>query len=1275
MKKRNWVFKLNTALILMVAGACAFAAPNNLYANNTHDAGTSAAQNLLSGSNAVNLTSNTPNLMSDNSNNLKADPDQAGDTEKPGGVYADNPNDYSIKYLNMLFGHVGNTLHGGVSGQTIGHLFYIFNQGILIACGIWVLLTLVRILGKLIDGNVQEVSKEGKAFLSICLGIVLVIPSPKTGYSTIQDIIMKVVVQGVKLANGIWDYQVDQFQRHSHVFDNPPQQSPWINNGGEDDPEYTYSSIMLTTIPAKINGSLYNMLSKEMNYYQSEIDCEQGGCGDDPHPLINDTLPPAPGALGSVAINTNYNAASTGDPVVFSANLADITFTRKTSDQPFASNLISAANTLEGTAKSLVCESTSHPDNADSKLCQGMPKPNYANSANLLIGISTSLAESARDYYSLQRIKNEKAEDTDHTSMNCMARWQEADEMKKEYAPGAMEEYKKELEDWSNKYTDMDDAWKNIENNETYKKYHGDAYQKAYQAEDCHSGNWGWAGGPLAGFIGLGADVACQRNSRDYMGVGDVGAWGMEDTGSDLSDPANSEANRLATCKSSLKNGTTNGWPSGNVGEAMYPDATDEQLTSLCENFGSILYQIWHNDSPFHAGLSQAEKDALLKEIPDPADLPTGDKPTPPTPLPPDSSKFDQIKSCTDVLALKMKSSGWIMAGAYYWLIAHQDQKMASLASNKKKTFDEYSVGHKMFAALSALVFSGSSSDDDGSGGSGDYTPDNPSIKKLEKQVEDNSAEQFRDTGADMGQIDVNDPTSNGITAQLSWAANAFHSIIAGESENVKTFSGNNGKSASENQADGIGTKSGNSGIKNFSLKNPGIMGELYGVQGSLFPQMINQVYFLQKFILNVAQQLNNPNIDPQSIIASIGIGMIYQGGYASLGYLHMMISLVITILISMVILAVALMVPFAGGSIVMVGSTGLALLVSFVKIMGGMLKKIGVTFMAMGAIMAFYVPIYPWIVFTFAAVGWFIAVIEAMAAGPLICLGMTNPQGHELASSLKQSVMLLLSVFIRPALMIIAFIMSMILARVLLFYMIQGFLMLLGTLFDGNSSDYCKYIFNTGGTAQTNPDNGGISMSTKCDGKVGTNVNLWNSLFNLSSHSADIGNAQYAHTISMDNGDGSTGQAADLSHNLLKADTPVAYRPKMGLDGRPDAKGYEGVFQFIMMMLSMPIMLGVLTYMTYKIINHAYSLVFLVPENVLKWIGAQSAGDTRNMMQSAEGSKDMASRGAKSGAKGGQKAMDAGEQSTSALGKAGGSLGAKAAGKGGAALAKGKKQ
>jgi len=102
------------------------------------------------------------------------------------------------------------------------------------------------------------------------------------------------------------------------------------------------------------------------------------------------------------------------------------------------------------------------------------------------------------------------------------------------------------------------------------------------------------------------------------------------------------------------------------------------------------------------------------------------------------------------------------------------------------------------------------------------------------------------------------------------------------------------------------------------------------------------------------------------------------------------------------------------------------------------------------GAILAYYIPMYPFVLFTFAAVGWFLLVIEGMAAAPLVCVGMTHPEGHDFLGKAEQAMMLFLSIFVRPALMIIGLLGSMVISFVAFKMLIVGFAGVLSSLMPG---------------------------------------------------------------------------------------------------------------------------------------------------------------------------------------------------------------------------------
>lgn len=123
------------------------------------------------------------------------------------------PTDYSVAYLSQIFGTVGNVLQG-MSGQMMGHLFAIFNKGVMVVAAIWLGYTTLTISLR----GAQEGSFMGQnrnvpvLLLRIALGFALIIPSSATGYSLLQDLFMKIVVQGVGLADYGWNVALNYMQ-------------------------------------------------------------------------------------------------------------------------------------------------------------------------------------------------------------------------------------------------------------------------------------------------------------------------------------------------------------------------------------------------------------------------------------------------------------------------------------------------------------------------------------------------------------------------------------------------------------------------------------------------------------------------------------------------------------------------------------------------------------------------------------------------------------------------------------------------------------------------------------------------------------------------------------------------------------------------------------------------------------------------------------------------------------------------------------------------------
>lgn len=119
----------------------------------------------------------------------------------------------------------------------------------------------------------------------------------------------------------------------------------------------------------------------------------------------------------------------------------------------------------------------------------------------------------------------------------------------------------------------------------------------------------------------------------------------------------------------------------------------------------------------------------------------------------------------------------------------------------------------------------------------------------------------------------------------------------------------------------------------------------------------------------------------------------------------------------------------------------------------------------SIGYIDAYYVPFFPYMMFTFGGIAWLMAVIEAMVAGPIVALGVTHPEGHDALGKAEQAVMILVNIFLRPSMMIIGYMASIALSYVSVFILNTGFVRIMQFLLPngGNAGDSITDIANTG--------------------------------------------------------------------------------------------------------------------------------------------------------------------------------------------------------------------
>ncbi|MBY0377919.1 MAG: DotA/TraY family protein [Gammaproteobacteria bacterium] len=109
---------------------------------------------------------------------------------------------------------------------------------------------------------------------------------------------------------------------------------------------------------------------------------------------------------------------------------------------------------------------------------------------------------------------------------------------------------------------------------------------------------------------------------------------------------------------------------------------------------------------------------------------------------------------------------------------------------------------------------------------------------------------------------------------------------------------------------------------------------------------------------------------------------------------------------------------------------------------------------MSMGAILAYYFPMIPYLVFTFATIQWLVLTIEAMTAAPLMALGILHPEGqHEVFGHSSMGIAILSTVFLRPPLMIVGYFASTLMCYVVVLLINAGFFFAANSMLSGDSS------------------------------------------------------------------------------------------------------------------------------------------------------------------------------------------------------------------------------
>ncbi len=306
-----------------------------------------------------------------------------------------NATDLSVAYLAQIFGTVGSTLHG-TSGQMLGMLFYKFNEGVIVLAGLWLsYLVFTTVLRSAQEGSFMGQNKNvALLFLRIALGVGLLIPNPTTGYSVLQDIVMKIVVEGVSLADETWSYGLDYMANGGSLWIRPFEgttggdygSSSMINAAGEKTMLVNFSNKIFNNEVCMVASSLVTQPTQTSTVSNTGVANTGSITTTAFHPIVDtkNYRIDFPGVGDSITQGSRCGYVSWA-----SVQSAGVKSTANTADM---SSLITAQNAVNSmvedmlpAAQSYVCSNSSN--SGTNTTCSGVETDNVlTNNSNIYFG-------------------------------------------------------------------------------------------------------------------------------------------------------------------------------------------------------------------------------------------------------------------------------------------------------------------------------------------------------------------------------------------------------------------------------------------------------------------------------------------------------------------------------------------------------------------------------------------------------------------------------------------------------------------------------------------------------------------------------------------------------------------------------------------------------------------------------------------------------------------------------------------------------------------------
>lgn len=239
------------------------------------------------------------------------------------------------------------------------------------------------------------------------------------------------------------------------------------------------------------------------------------------------------------------------------------------------------------------------------------------------------------------------------------------------------------------------------------------------------------------------------------------------------------------------------------------------------------------------------------------------------------------------------------------------------------------------------------------------------------------------------------------------------------------------------------------------------ILVTIYNLFLDIFGEIINSVVlaFLMvplQGMANIFQSgvttLATKGVNPVVALANMGNQYINFAGNLWMMLLNMAIS--------------SALIPVFGIFIFAMMSLGMPLVIAWVGVM-----------VSVGFTTAYYIPLLPYIIFLFGSLGWLISVIEAMVAAPIVALGVTHPEGHEAFGKGEAAIMILVNVFLRPAMMIIGYIAAIALSYVGVWILNAGYDQAVGFMQTNQANSSAVQLFGSN-PVQSGTGIGGVSYT-----------------------------------------------------------------------------------------------------------------------------------------------------------------------------------------------------